>query len=332
MCALRNKILFSIIVPIYNVENYLESCILSVLRQKKGIWEVILVDDGSPDTSGCIADVYAEQYENITVIHKENGGLSDARNVGLVVAKGEYVLFVDSDDELLADALEKLEREILKYRPQVAFINVHWADDIGNVDIRSKSGIAQRVCCTGPEALKSEFTTGGFFAMAQGCVCERNFLIDDNLFFKKGIIHEDEQWTPRLMLAAKKVVSLPVDVYMYKLRENSITTSGDKPKRGEDIANTCEELYEIYSKIRESKLQVVALRYNAKLYLKGLSILVRCKRKRRPKIKLLFGNWCSLRTVIQSSMFIVFPLLYAYLIDYRMLRGRKNVTNKTRTL
>lgn len=315
--------LFSIIVPIYKVEAYLEKCLLSIVEQKDGVWEAILVDDGSPDRSGAIADDFAQKNKNITVIHKENGGLSDARNVGLALAKGEYVLFVDSDDALVPGALEKLERAITEYRPQVAFINTLWVNDIGNAVSRSKKGIDPYVCCSGAEALKKEFSAGSFFAMAQGCVCERAFLLENNMLFKKGIVHEDEHWTPRMMLSADKVVYFPLDIYEYMLRENSITTSGDKPKNGEDIVNTSEELYEMYSKIQDRSFRKVALRYNVKLYLKGLSILVRCKKKWKPKNQVLFGKWVSMRSVIQSGIFIIFPRIYANFIDYKLMRGRK---------
>ena len=319
--------LFSIIVPIYKVEAYLERCLLSIVEQKEGVWEAILVNDGSPDRSGAIADRFAQKYKDITVIHKTNGGLSDARNVGLASAQGEYILFVDSDDALLPGALEKLEHAITEYRPQVAFINTLWINNIGNAVSRGKKGIEPYVCCSGTEALKKEFSTGSFFAMAQGCVCDRAFLLRNSMLFKKGIIHEDEHWTPRMMLSADKVVYFPLDIYEYMLRDNSITTSGDKPKNGEDIANTSEELYEIYSKIHDRTLRTAALRYNAKLYLKGLSILVRCKKKRKPKMQVLLGKWASIRSILQGGIFIIFPHIYANIIDYRLMRGRKNDTN-----
>ncbi len=315
--------LFSIIVPIYKTGLYLDKCIGSIISQKEGLWEAILVDDGSPDNSGAIADVFAQKYSSITVIHKENGGLSDARNTGLFAAKGDYILFLDSDDALLPDALEKLADKISVCNPEIAFIHTLWVSDMKKTVSRHKQGLAPDVSYVGAEALKKEFSTGTFFAMAQACVCKREFLLNNGLFFKKGIIHEDEQWTPRAMLAADKVVYFPIDVYEYMLRDNSITTGGDKPKNGEDLANTSEELYLLYSKLPDRSFRTAALRYNAKLYLKGLSILVRCKKKRKNKTQVLLGKWASLRTVIQSGIFIIFPKFYAHKIDLRLIRGRK---------
>ena len=108
------------------------------------------------------------------------------------------------------------------------------------------------------------------------------------------------------------------------IREGSITTSGDKPKKGEDLADTCEELYEIYMQSKDNIFRKVALRYNAKLYLKGLSILVRCGKKRRVEKRLFFGGWASLRTTMQGILFCLFPKFYAKVIDYKLTGGKRN--------
>ena len=98
----------SIIVPVYNVEKYLEKCVRSILAQTFTDFELILVDDGSPDSSGAMCDQFAEQDQRVKVIHKENGGLSDARNAGIEIATGEYLGFVDSDDYIADDMYETL--------------------------------------------------------------------------------------------------------------------------------------------------------------------------------------------------------------------------------
>lgn len=98
---------FSIIIPVYNVEKYLNECVDSVLNQKNVDYEIILVDDGSTDNSGQICDEYLKKHSNVSVIHKVNGGLSDARNAGLESAEGDYILFVDSDDKIEENSLSK---------------------------------------------------------------------------------------------------------------------------------------------------------------------------------------------------------------------------------
>lgn len=110
-----NKTIISIIVPVYNVEQYLNRCIDSILKQSFKDYEVILVDDGSRDTSGKMCDVYALKYENFHVIHKENAGLGYARNSGLDIATGKYVVFVDSDDYLCPDMLEVMHSEMVEH-------------------------------------------------------------------------------------------------------------------------------------------------------------------------------------------------------------------------
>ena len=103
---------YSIIVPIYNIEKYIEECILSVINQSYKNYELVLVDDGSLDNSGIICDNYAKKYKKIKVIHKKNGGLSDARNAGIKISTGEYVLFLDGDDTLYNNCLEEINSQL----------------------------------------------------------------------------------------------------------------------------------------------------------------------------------------------------------------------------
>ena len=114
--------LVSIIVPVYNVEKYLERCIQSLVRQTLNDIEIILVDDGSSDSSGLLCDKFAERDRRIQVVHKENGGLSSARNAGLEIASGRYVGFVDSDDDVELDMYERMSATAEKY--QVDFLSL----------------------------------------------------------------------------------------------------------------------------------------------------------------------------------------------------------------
>ena len=112
--------LVSVVVPIYNVEKYLVQCIQTILYQSYRNLEVILVDDGSPDNCGKICDEFAIKDKRIKVIHKNNGGLSDARNVGIDKAMGEYITFIDSDDYIMPDMIESLMNTIIKERVDIA--------------------------------------------------------------------------------------------------------------------------------------------------------------------------------------------------------------------
>ena len=121
----------SIIVPVYNVEKYLSRCIDSILNQTFDDFELILIDDGSPDHSGAICDDYAKKDNRILVIHKENGGLSDARNAGINIASGEYIMFVDSDDYISKDMCEILYQRIIKDKSDMALCSVRGVNEEG---------------------------------------------------------------------------------------------------------------------------------------------------------------------------------------------------------
>lgn len=112
--------LITIIVPIYKVENYLDKCVYSIIQQTYTNLEIILVDDGSPDNCGNICENYRKKDSRIKVIHKENGGLSDARNVGINSATGKYIAFIDSDDYIAINYIEELYKAIKKYNVQIA--------------------------------------------------------------------------------------------------------------------------------------------------------------------------------------------------------------------
>ena len=210
----------SIIVPIYNVEDCLKRCLDSFQKNKVKDFEVILVDDGSPDSSGKIADEYSEKYENYYAFHKENGGLSDARNYGLNKASGEYVWFVDSDDYITDGAIDEFFR-----------INTEDSADVYCFTIE------KRVCENPPEFISYKSYEGAknghdflIFQYENGCfrpeawrnIYKRSMLLEYDCFFTKGILHEDDEWTPRTLIKAEKIIISDFSAYVYVVRENSI--------------------------------------------------------------------------------------------------------------
>ena len=124
--------LISIVVPVYKVEKYIRRCIDSLLAQTWKNIEIILVDDGSPDSCGQICEEYAAVYDKIRVLHKENGGLSDARNAGIAVAQGEYIGFVDSDDYIMPDMFEKLAKAAMEQHVKLSMCSFFCIDSDGN--------------------------------------------------------------------------------------------------------------------------------------------------------------------------------------------------------
>lgn len=127
--------IISVIVPVYNVEKYLPRCIDSILAQTFTDFELILVDDGSPDNCGAICDEYAAKDKRVRVIHKSNGGVSSARNAGLDAASGEYVTFVDSDDYIAEDRLKQMHSSIFESKADIAVAGFRFVDEIGRAHV-----------------------------------------------------------------------------------------------------------------------------------------------------------------------------------------------------
>lgn len=240
---------FSIVVPVYKVEQYLDKCVQSLIFQTYPDIEILLVDDGSPDHCPAMCDTYAQQDSRIRVIHKRNGGLSDARNAGMAAASGKYLIFVDSDDYILADTCERL----LPYAQGTNDIII--GDGLCEGGKKKLSHGYTPDCVSGEAYLKLALQGGSMPMAAWLYVYRREFLLANHLWFKQGITHEDEQFTPRAFLAAQRVVESGVRFYRYLIRENSITTQKDLRKNGKDLYETCLELKEIYEKLEDNGLK-----------------------------------------------------------------------------
>lgn len=240
------KYLFTIVVPVYNVELYLKKCIESLLEQKNA--EILLVDDGSKDHSGQICDEYGKLYSNIKALHKTNGGLSSARNVGIENASGDYVLFVDSDDYIEKDTVKILERtlEAHGYPDAVVFDGIE--DNGSDLKVlRGKTPLSGQ-CASGENYLLEHYKNGTMSVEAWLYLYKKEFLNLNRLRFREGILHEDVEFTPRAMLAAGRVVEISDRLYHYVVRENSISTTRNKEKNIRDLFQTLKELDELAGK------------------------------------------------------------------------------------
>lgn len=222
----------SVIVPIYGVEQYLRKCVDSLLNQNipSSEYEIILVDDGSPDACPAICDEYAAIHENIRVVHRENGGLSAARNSGIEVAHGEYIMFVDSDDyiepNVLGGLIAQMELDnldVLRYNYQ----NVNEQYEIFHPNKDPKREVNYSDSVTEGESFLNERLGPGCYAWQ--FIIKKDILND--CLFKEGIYFEDTEWTPRMLLKAKRVASTPLIVYNYLWREGSITLPDNPQKR-----------------------------------------------------------------------------------------------------
>lgn len=236
----------SIIVPIFNVEKYLERCILSIINQTYQNIEIILVNDGSTDQCIKICEKYLKKDKRIILINKENGGLSDARNAGLAKATGDYVLFVDSDDLIELDSCEKFIEKIERYGEIDIITSNAKVINENNQNYLRHSHFAQEVKKTGLEYLEHEIKNKTMSMAAVLNLYKLSFLKKSNLSFKKGILHEDEEFTPRVFLKASTVIHMNYDFYNYILRDNSISQTKNLTKNATDLYNTLYELEKIY--------------------------------------------------------------------------------------
>ena len=220
----------SIIVPVYNVEHELSRCVDSILNQSYTNIEVILVDDGSTDRCPSICDAFVMKDRRVRVIHKPNGGLSSARNAGLREASGEWILYVDSDDYILNDSCERLIAVGAKYDCDIVS-----ADAIrefnGGREYMVHGSLADGKCYPSRDFIIKTVKPCEWYAPAWLNLYKRSFLIENNLFFVEGLLHEDMEMQPRVFLAAKTVAYCAYPFYRYVDRASSIMNATKEQER-----------------------------------------------------------------------------------------------------
>lgn len=224
--------LLSIIVPIYNVEKYLERCIDSIINQTYKNLEIILVDDGSKDASGIIADTYASKDDRIKVIHKENGGLSDARNHGLDQARGNYIIFIDSDDFIDSSMCEILFTTAEKYSSDIVSCNYYIFRAENHISVHPMSIQEDEKVFSGIDILKYYLIKTEPFDL--NIVCNKIFKADlfnskdGQIRFPKGRVQEDNFTTFRLFAKSDVVTTINQPLYYYLQRADSIMANFSK--------------------------------------------------------------------------------------------------------
>ena len=211
--------LISIIVPIYNVEQYLNKCVDSIINQIYTNIEIILVDDGSPDRCREICDEYAKQDNRIKVIHKNNGGLSDARNVAIDVARGEYIVFVDSDDYVSVDYIETLYNLVAKYNCKVGVACLQTFSE--NEEPNTKQKAYKEFVFDKWDGIEKMFYQE-LFDTAAWCKIYHHSLFNTGIRYPYGLLYEDLPTTYLLFMNADSIAFCNKKIYYYLLRENSI--------------------------------------------------------------------------------------------------------------
>ena len=219
---------FSIIIPCYKVEKYLCACVDSVLQQTFKDFELILVDDGSPDRVPEICDAYAEKDIRVKVIHQSNRGQADARNAGTAVAKGDYISYIDSDDYLIDErVLERLEERIAKTGPDIVHYKfVEWFENDGHIapckfdyQVETEGRELADIYC---ELIDKD----AYYNSAWSKVIRRELLTEHHIHFEKGILGEDNEWFYHVVMVAQKLELIDEPLYVYRRRAGSITKTG----------------------------------------------------------------------------------------------------------
>ena len=262
---MKKDVLLTVVIPVYNVEKYLKRCIESILIQEWKNYDILLVDDGSTDSSPQICDDYAKVYDFISVIHKKNGGLSEARNTGISHAKGDYVYFPDSDDWLepqtfkeLADVLESQEFDIVSFNRE--FVK-------GEEDTIVSDPLVTQVY-EGKDAfvqmLKHSYITG----FANDKIYKKSLFIDNNISFPKGKYYEDLGTNYKLFLSAENVFATNQKYYHYLIdNPDSITQSWNEQKFS-DMFEFYKDIF--YSDFVRSRLNQEELQTSQLYYVNGL--------------------------------------------------------------
>ena len=226
--------IISVIVPVYKVEKYLEECIDSILFQTFADYELILIDDGSPDRCGEICDWYAKKDKRIKVIHQENKGLSAARNAGLDIAESDYITFIDSDDIVSIHYLEDLYQSLCLYNADITVCNI---EDFSTEIEFERNGLLKNKFClmSNKDAVFSLYSENvdRIFSSAWGKLYKKELF--EKIRFPISKIFEDQFVIPIIFYNSKKVIWIDKKLYGYRQREGSIIRSGFSLKHYDDI-------------------------------------------------------------------------------------------------
>ncbi len=218
------QLTFSIVIPAYNNEKYVEQCVRSVLKQPVKV-EVVIVDDGSTDGTGEICDALADE-DRVTVIHQTNQGLSAARNEGIRRATGDYVAFLDSDDFYFEGKLAEIERAIMDHNmPDLVIGRFAETFESGEIHIDDIEIDGARITGKTTAEVLDYLQSIPFIYAAVRYFVKREFLLANELFFRPGILHEDELWTPQLLCAASSFACVETPFYGTTTHDGSIMNS-----------------------------------------------------------------------------------------------------------
>lgn len=268
----------SIIVPAYNSANYLSQCLESLVTQDSIDFEILLINDGSTDATASICDSYLENDPRIRVFHQLNSGLSEARNLGLKEAIGEYVLFVDSDDWIASDACYLLYQRAKETNADIVLSTMsYWNSDNTSYKVGEKYELfSEEKVMNGKECLYRMLKTGYYTPMVCGNLYRKQFLDTFHLHFV-GRVHEDERFSPIVFYHAERVTYLSGDYYFYRQHDNSIMHSYQLKERMKALHDISVSLYnfattQIDKSEKYQNIQCSLLWQSGSLYLRSLKL------------------------------------------------------------
>lgn len=262
----------SVIIPVYNVENHIAKCLDSVLSQSDETVEIICVNDGSPDNSRQIISEYIEKNKNIKCIDRPNGGLSAARNSGLLAAQGEYIILLDSDDWLEENVLSALYQQAKTNDLDVLIGNTKWIyPQKTHIEKQNSAEIISTVT-NGTDAIIKLMQAEIYVPMAYNYICKREFLIANNLNFKEGLIYEDELWTPQVLLKANRVLATSIYHYNYLQHENTITNTEGSQLKVDSFFYVSKQILALSTLNNDTDLKECLWLRAAILYSRGMSM------------------------------------------------------------
>ena len=250
--------LVSVIVPVYGVEQYLERCIISILNQTYSNLEIILVDDGSKDNSPAICDEYEKKDSRIKVVHKVNGGLSSARNAGIEVANGEYYIFIDSDDCIAPNMIERLCSVCEENDSDIAICGYERFSDDKEIESIDTSRKEKLTILDKDEAMSRIYSKGVKYVAAWNKLYRKKLF--NNITYKEGKLNEDEFTTYKLFGESDKIVEIDAPLYFYFYNGNSITTN-EKYIVSRDLFEAFDECIEYYTDKYPKSLHYVKKAY-----------------------------------------------------------------------
>ena len=323
---INTNVKISVIVPVYNVEKWLNMCIDSILAQSYKNLEIILVNDGSTDKSKDICDSYSKKDNRVRVLNIKNSGQSVARNIGLKEAKGDYILFIDSDDYISDKAIIEKFINILDsnnydfiYTSYCRFedgneekITEILPINLTNDEIKNKEG---------KDILVDLLNKNSFHHAPYLKVCRKEFILNNKLFFREGYYHEDAEWTFKVFYYAKKIFIYDKPWYMRRMRENSTITSRNESaicKKLCDRLIIADDLIKFFEKENASKVIIDDL---VRMYWGDLMITRGVKEK--DNIKKCTKVIASTKNVLNKSS------VKKYLIGNKLIKylGAKNFIN-----